>query len=222
MTLALNYSKKLELNMQKKGVVDIPKMPVRIAVDCSGSMSSLYDSGWVEDMLVVFSGAAMTFDDNKALELGFFNSSVRRTLDITEANPAEGYIQRNRIHADGGTLFVPILEEFAHPQQQKKGFLSKLLGGDRTTNVGKSYLAIITDGDAGDRMEFKRRLSLISKDVFVQIIGIGDDVPTAFLQELDDSYENVDFRYVENPHALTQDQMLDLIANEEFVEFIKD
>lgn len=224
MTMALNYSKALILNMEKKGVVDIPKMPVKLAVDSSGSMDHLYNEGWVEEMLVVFAGAAMTFDDNKALEVGFFSYDVRVTPDITEKDPAEGYLQRHRIYANGGTSFCPILDKFAAaPQKQTKGLLSRLLGSsEAVVPQGKSYLAIITDGDAGDKESFKRRLGDIPKSTFVQIIGIGHDVPTKFLQSCDDLYDNVDFRHIPDPRGLTQDAMLELIANEEFVEFIKD
>lgn len=225
MTMALNYSKALVLNMEKKGVVDIPKMPVKLAVDSSGSMDHLYNEGWVEDMLVVFAGAAMTFDDNKALEVGFFSYDVRVTPDITEKDPAEGYLQRHRIYANGGTSFCPILDKFAKTDEptQKGGFFSRILRGNNETSVvGKNYLAIITDGDASDKELFKRRLGDIPKSTFVQIIGIGHDVPTKFLQSCDDLYDNVDFRHIPDPRGLTQDAMLELIANEEFVEFIKD
>lgn len=225
MTMALNYSKALILNMEKKGVVDIPKMPVKLAVDCSGSMDRLYEDNWVEAMLVVFAGAAMTFDDNKALEIGFFNTSMRVTPDITENEPAEGYIERHRISANYGTSFCPILDKFAKADEpvQKGGFFSRILrGNNETSPVGKGYLAIITDGDAGDKESFKRRLADIPKSTFVQIIGIGHDVPTNFLQSCDDLYDNVDFRHIPDPRSLTQDAMLELIANEEFVEFIKD
>lgn len=80
--LVLDLNKKITLSLEKAGVVEVPKLEVRLAVDESGSMQDEYEAGLVDAIINRFIVAAMKFDDNKSLDVAFFSN------DITDAPAA--------------------------------------------------------------------------------------------------------------------------------------
>src|SRR5437870_11883392 len=85
-------------------------MAVKLAVDISGSMDDELRSGWVQDTVDLFLAAAMKFDDDGQMEIGFFNTSFKMYPDMTEVD-AGTYIKAQGVRANGGTAFGDVIGE---------------------------------------------------------------------------------------------------------------
>lgn len=97
----LDLNKALELNLQKAQIFTPIKMSVKLAVDKSGSMDDEFRCGWVQDTIDLFLAAAMKFDDDGKMEIGFFNTEFKRTRDVT-IDDAHTYIKKEGIYESGG------------------------------------------------------------------------------------------------------------------------
>lgn len=151
----LNLKKTFELNLTKAGI-DVPTLQAKAAIDCSGSMQDLFRTGWVNHTVDLFIGAALKFDDNGELEMGFFNNNFY-AAPVAKMEDAGKYMDTKgaKVRAYGGTCFSPIIAAFGEqPEapQPKRGFMSRLLGLKnpdpvKTDDVLRSYVGIVTDGD---------------------------------------------------------------------------
>jgi uncharacterized protein with von Willebrand factor type A (vWA) domain len=205
----LDLTKALELNLEKAQIFTPITMAVKLAVDKSGSMSDEFASGWVQDTLDLFLAAAMKFDDDGVMEIGFFNTSFDRTPDMT-VDDAHTYIRDNRIYAGGGTNFADAIKSLKG--KNKSGFFSF---GKKPTPV---YLALITDGENNDKREFEAQLDSL-ENTFVQIVGIGTGVNKRYLDAIAAKYNTVEVLYIPNPKAVDQNKFYELLLNEEFKAF---
>jgi hypothetical protein len=148
--IVLNMAKTFELNMQKKGVVTFPILRTRAAIDASGSMDNNFASGYVSTSVDRFIAAALKFDDNGELEIGFFNTRFLET-PVAVLEDAGVYMQTKArtISASGGTEFEPIVEwtleddtrEGAPGQQQESG---GFFGGLKKLSKARSRTAAST------------------------------------------------------------------------------
>lgn len=205
----LDLTKALELNLEKAQIFTPITMAVKLAVDKSGSMSDEFASGWVQDTLDLFLAAAMKFDDDGVMEIGFFNTSFDRTPDMT-VDDAHTYIRDNRIYAGGGTNFADAIKGLKG--KNKGGFFSF---GKKPTPV---YLALITDGENNDKREFEAQLDSL-ENTFVQIVAIGNGCNKRYLDAVAAKYDTVEVLYLPNPKAVDQNKFYELLLNEEFKAF---
>lgn len=205
----LDLTKALELNLEKAQIFTPITMAVKLAVDKSGSMSDEFACGWVQDTLDLFLAAAMKFDDDGKMEIGFFNTSFDRTPDMT-VDDAHTYIRDNRIYANGGTNFADAIKGLKG--KNKGGFFSF---GKKPTPV---YLALITDGENNDKREFEAQLDSL-ENTFVQIVAIGNGVNKRYLDAVAAKYDTVEVLYIPNPKAVDQNKFYELLLNEEFKAF---
>jgi hypothetical protein len=227
----LDLTKSFELALEKANIDldDIPEMAVKVAIDRSGSMGNLYPK-WVQNALDKFIITAMKFDDDGALQVGFFNNTMEITRDATE-DDIGSYINDVKIEPYGGTCFYPILKEFVdtNPKEEvKQSFFGKIFNRSKsaineTTNTPR-YITIITDGSNSD---VSNTLHFISNDLknypntFIQFISIGRGVNQELLKSYDNASNQVNWMHVEDPSKVTNDEFFELIANEEFAEFVK-
>lgn len=208
----LDLTKALELNLEKAQIFTPITMAVKLAVDKSGSMQDEFACGWVQDTLDLFLAAAMKFDDDGKMEIGFFNTSFERTPDMT-VDDAHTYIRKNRISAGGGTNFADAIKGLKG-QSGKRG----LFGFGAVKAVTPTYLALITDGDNNDRREFEAQLDSL-ENTFVQIVAIGNGVNRSYLDMIGAKYDTVEVLYISNPKSIDQNKFYELLLNEEFKAF---
>lgn len=105
----------LKIVLEKKGVKQMPIMPVTTVVDCSGSMESNYLKGNIQTVLEQMLAIAITFDDDGQLPVVLFsNESYTLSQDLNINNVLE-YL-RSQIRRDGingslwcGTEYLPAL-----------------------------------------------------------------------------------------------------------------
>lgn len=212
MATLLDLTKSLELNLQKQNFFQVPKMAVKIAVDKSGSMDDEFRSGWVQDTIDLFLAAAMKFDDDGKMEIGFFNTDFERTPDVT-AEDNEKYIRKHGIYAGGGTNFAGAIRSLGE-REKSGGFFG--FGGKVDTSK-KQYIALITDGDNGDKAEFERALDSL-ENTFVQIVAIGNGVPETYLKRVAQK-PNVEVVFLRNPKGVSVDQFYEMLLNEDLKQF---
>lgn len=245
----LDLSKKFTLNLEKAGVLIIPTLAARLAVDKSGSMDDEFRDGLVDRTIALFTAAALKFDDDGQLEMGFFNNYMERTPDATERDGGN-YLKRVRQSAGGGTSYAPIIVEFesklatkaapvaapvAAPAPEKKGFFSSLFGkkdapapapvaapasGVNECAV-RAYVGIITDGDANDNRQFEAVLAKTSGDTFFQFIAIGTGVRTEYLTGIAAKYPHVSFMHLPDPKNTSDEQFYEKLCNEKLASWIK-
>lgn len=208
----LDLTKSLELNLEKAGIFQVPIMSVKLAVDKSGSMDDEFRCGWVQDTIDLFLAAAIKFDDDGKMEIGFFNTSFDRTRDVT-VDDAHTYIRKERIYANGGTNFAGAIKGL-------KGSATKrgLFGLGKAKPVTPTYLALITDGANHDKAEFEAELDSL-ENTFVQIVAIGSGCDKRYLDYIGNKYDTVEVLYIPNPKAVDQDKFYELLLNEEFKAF---
>lgn len=239
----LDLSKKFQLNLEKVGVLQIPTMCTKLAVDESGSMDDEFRTGLVDRTIALFSGAALKFDDDGALEMGFFNTSMTLTEDALPTDNGN-YLKRVRRSAGGGTAYAPIIRAFesrlastttAAPAapEKKGGFFSGLFSRGAaapapaaTPELGdirahRSYVGIITDGDAGDERQFEAVLAKTSGDTFYQFIAIGNGVTTRYLTDVAARYPHVAFLHLPEPKKTSDDEFYKLLCNDKLASWIK-
>jgi len=239
----LDLSKKFELNLTKSGILVIPTLAARLAVDKSGSMEEEFRDGLVDRTIALFSAAALKFDDDGQLEMGFFNNYIERTPDAT-ANDNGNYLKRVRQSAGGGTSYAPIVVEFESkrvadtapaapaPAPEKKGFFSSIFGKKEEVapvatglKAGecavRAYVGIITDGDANDNRQFEAVLSKTSGDTFFQFIAIGTGVRTEYLTAIAAQYPHVSFMHLPDPKNTTDEQFYEKLCNAKLASWIK-
>lgn len=244
----LDLSKKFTLNLEKAGVLIIPTLAARLAVDKSGSMDDEFRDGLVDRTIALFSAAALKFDDDGQLEMGFFNNYMERTPDAT-ANDNGNYLRRVRQSAGGGTSYAPIIVEFESkrvtpataapaapvpaPTPEKKGFFSSIFGkkeevaapvetGPKAGECAvRAYVGIITDGDANDNRQFEAVLARTSGDTFFQFIAIGNGVQTSYLTGIAAKYPHVAFMHLPDPKRTTDDQFYEKLCNDKLAAWIK-
>lgn len=207
----LDLTKSLELNLQKAQIFTPITMSVKIAVDKSGSMDDEFRCGWVQDTIDLFLAAAMKFDDDGKMEMGFFNTSFDRTPDATVDDHGV-YVRKHGIRAGGGTSFADAIKGL-------KGSAAKRgIFGFGSKPVTPTYLALITDGENNDKPEFEAQLDSL-ENTFVQIVAIGNGCDKRYLDYIGEKYDTVEVLYIPNPKAVDQNKFYELILNEEFKAF---
>lgn len=219
--IALDLTKKFELNLEKAQIFNIPTMTTKLAVDRSGSMFEEFRDGWVDHTIDLFIAAAMKFDDNGSLDMGFFNHNFQKAPSAN-VNDIGIYTKKHRISADGGTSYVPILENMIEIEQE--GLLDKIKGlfGSKKQPKRPVYLGMITDGDSTDQIEFEQLLNkLENSGTFIQIIGLGNQLNRNYLNRLQGQFKNVSFVHLVNPKSVSDDMFYELISNEQFKNWLQ-
>lgn len=237
MSSQISLEKKLVISLEKAGfnVSKLPKAEVKALIDKSYSMKDEFESGWTQKTLDLLLAAALKFDDDGVLQVGFYNTQFDRTADMT-ASDSGTYIRKHGIYVAGGTCFAEGIRAFkagtkpasTKALEEKTGFFGKLFGSKAAPKVAEvvaesrgipTYIPMITDGDNGDKEEFERELATMS-NTFVQIIAIGTGVKKGYLDGVASKYENVAVMYLPNPSSVTEEQFYDMILNKDFKKFM--
>lgn len=218
MSTLISLTKSLNISLEKANIIKIPEMQVKLLVDKSGSMSSMFYTGWVQDTIDLFLVAALKFDDDGKLQIGFFNSSFKQLPDVVEADAGK-YIVKNGVRADGGTCFAEGIAAFKGGTREKKGFFGSMFSKAETLSTTPTYIAMITDGQCTDERQFEAQLKDLD-GTFIQIIGIGHGVDKRYLDSVASQHANVSVIYLDNPTSVTQDSFYDMILNKDLKQFI--
>lgn len=221
MSLVLDLNKKIELSLEKAGIVNVPSLEVRLAVDESGSMQDEYAAGLVDAIINRFIVAAMKFDDNQSLDVAFFNDRIREAPAALPEDVGSYLSKKFPNRRWGGTSYAPIIRQFeTRVAAPKKGLFG--LGGGQAEGTSKyrGYCATITDGDNSDKSDFERELSKTSGDTYFEFIAIGTDIHPAYLTRIAEKYKNVGFTHIKSPKTISDQEFYDALINTKFVAWL--
>lgn len=217
-----------------KGVKTAPVMRVGVALDISGSMSSIISSGALQAAFNQLMGVSVKFDDNGELDVFKFDT---RCEYVGTSKPVKGdydqYIKNNRIEDRGGTAYAPIVHEtmkffFNHDigQTAKKSIFGGLFGGKSAaaaaTDETPVLMMILTDGEPGDAREAMAALKAASSEsIYFHMVGIGGErrnFPT--IAKLADELDNVGEVYLPKLNMSDEEIYSQLICDE-LIEFVR-
>lgn len=223
MSEVLDLTKKLDLRKQK--VLDLKKSiglenqkaQVVLALDYSGSMSNLYTTGQVQDLVERILPLGMAFDDNGEVDFYIFqNSHTKLPENLTVAN-VPGYINAKvyKKFPMGGTSYAPIIKAITKDFAKKGGFLGT--GGYKKMDL-PVYVIFVTDGENDDKIEAEAAITESSKaGIFFQFVGIGSE-NFRFLKKLDSmpgrNIDNANFFSVKDLAGKTDDELYGLLLVE--------
>lgn len=218
-TLDLRKNKVLDLKKSKG--LENQKAAVVLALDFSGSMSSLYSSGKVQELVERILPLGLAFDDNGEVDFYLFHDGCMKVKENITMQNVFGYINNKVIgkYNMGGTNYAPVInaivKEFGN--SQSGGFLGfgKKSGGPLQYPV---YVMFVTDGENYDKAEAEAAVREASKHgIFFQFIGIGSE-QFNFLQKLDNMsgrfLDNANFFKVQDLSRKTDDELYGLLLNE--------
>lgn len=157
------------------------KSRVALVLDYSGSMDSLYKTGFVQELLERLMPIGIRFDDNQAIDVFLFHNQAYEIGEVT-SEEFEGFVQREITskYRMGGTEYSPVIEMVLNKYKSEKG--------------DPAYVMFITDGDCSDKASSTNSIIEAAKSgIFWQFIGIGN-AGFAFLEKLD----NMEGRVVDN------------------------
>lgn len=221
MSLVLDLNKSIQLSLDKAGVVNVPELEVRLAVDESGSMQDEYQAGLVDAFIDRFIVAAMKFDDNGSLDMAFFNDRLRTAPAAVESDVGSYIARKFPNRKWGGTNYAPIVDHFetrvAAPTKGLFGIGNKQAAG---TSKFRGYCATVTDGDNYDKSDFESALAGTSGDTFFEFIAIGTDIYPDYLTRIASKYNHVGFTHIKAPKTISDQAFYDALINPKLVAWI--
>lgn len=207
--LAIDMSKHEEnlnrvlIDMSKNKKIDLTKHTARVgmALDYSGSMSSLYDNGSVQDVINRLLPIAIKFDDNGELESWIFSNKFLR-LESVNINNYKDYVDDVILSSPlnmAGTYYAPVLND-----------IDKYYRKVEPSNI-PSFVIFITDGDNFDHSETNKVIRKLSEyNIFIQFIGIGYE-DFDYLKQLDDLdgrlHDNTGFTSIVDMNKMTDQEL---------------
>lgn len=167
--------------IKKKNIANI-KARVGLVLDFSGSMSSLYEDGTVQNIIERIIPIALNFDDNGELDFWIFENGFVRLDSITMDNFYGLAKDLMKKYDMGGTRYEPVIKD-----------VDSFYIEENPMNI-PNYVIFITDGDNSDKHKAEEIITSVSRHpIFFQFIGIGNS-SFSFLEKLDE----MDGRYVDN------------------------
>lgn len=221
----LNLRKEIVFNLSKEKGIENQKAQVVLCMDYSGSMSDLYQSGYVQDVLERIVPIAMQFDDNKEFELYLFETGCKKHNRNVTLENVGGLINREIIgkYRMGGTNYAPPIKMIKDDYTAgKKGLFSAFKKAEPLDYP--VYVIFITDGNNDDKSETESILRDISNHgVFFQFVGIGN-ARLDFLQKLDNLsgrfIDNANFFQVQNLQSMSDNDLYGKLLGE-FPDWLK-
>ncbi len=222
----INLRKEIVLNLSKQKGIENQKAQVVLCMDISGSMSSLYTSGYVQDVIERIVPVAMQFDDNQEFELYLFQNSCKKHPNNVTLKNVDGIISREiwGKYNTGGTEYAPPIKMIQNDYASggKKGFFSSFKKNEALEYP--VYVIFITDGENSDHSETEKALKEISNHgVFFQFVGIGS-AQFSFLQKLDNLsgrlIDNANFFQVQNLQTMSDNDLYSKLLGE-FPDWLK-
>lgn len=200
------------ISLEKKSGLSFADHRAKVAVvmDYSGSMSSLYRSGAVQEVLTRLMPLALRFDDNGELDVWLFHHHYYRVESMNLDN-FENYVKdeiTSKNYRMGTTSYAPVLEDV----------LRKYFVEDAATSNIPTFVVFITDGSNDDKRATNEIIKESSyKNIFIQFVGIGNE-RFEYLERLDDltgrPVDNTGFIKVSDMARLSDEQLFDLLLDQ--------
>ncbi|MDY0974813.1 VWA domain-containing protein [Massilia sp. CFBP9012] len=225
----VNLVKSAAVSLEKAGLGQ-HRAKVCLVLDISGSMSTLYRKGLVQQFAERILALGCRFDDDGEIDVFLFGRNVHRGAPMGLSNWSN-YIMRiiDKHPLEGDTRYGAALEAVRRHYFPDGG------GGERKAAVKAEvpvYVMFVTDGSTSDKPLTERQLRWASHEpIFWQFMGIGKgrkskakalanfaDSDFPFLEKLDELdgrlIDNADFFSVASPDEHSDGALYDLLMNE--------
>lgn len=229
--MQLDLKKKAEavqLVLTKRGINTAPTMRVFAAIDISGSMGYIFNSGAMQKAFDQVLGIAVKFDDNGELDVWAFDDRSYRAPSATAEDYGK-YIGESKGKGKfghwpyGGTQYAPVLQDmvdFGFPNAKPKGIFG--FGAKKAPQGDPVMILFFTDGEPGDGNAAERIIKKCSEErtnVYFNLVGIGS-ARFELLDRLAREYDNCGFTAFSGLDRSDAEVYDDLI-NDELIAFIK-
>lgn len=229
MTNLIDLTKKVGIVLEKKKLTGV-KAEIILAIDQSGSMSSLYKNGTVQQIVERLLAIGMNMDANKEIDVFQFNNGANFVGTATEVNHAT-FVKDTKMTVSGGTKYAPVMELIVskygialsgNQEPAKKSLFGGLFSKKAIEIPIKpehpTFVLFITDGNNSDKSEATRIVrESANQPIFWQFVGIGKE-KFAFLQKLDDLkdryVDNADFFKISNVAKVSDEELYDKLLTE--------
>lgn len=204
------------IDLKKKSGLDSQKAQVILALDYSGSMSTLYRNGTVQDVVERVLPFGLAFDDNGEVDFYLFENGSKKMPDNITLKNLDGYINNKVMgkYSMGGTEYAPVLKQIFKDFSNKKG----LFGFGKTEVQDPVYIIFITDGENSDHSATESIVKEMSNyGFFIQFVGIGYE-QFRFLDKLDNlsgrKIDNANFFKIKDIKAESDSSLYSSLMNE--------
>lgn len=213
----IDLKKTAKISLEKKGI-DQVTAKVALAIDISGSMSSLFRTGTVQKTCERLLGLAMNLDDNQAADIFLFGQDSYSIGELTEENFSNFVSKKisNKYDLEPDTKYAGVISDiinFYHPDSEvvpkNKNIFSRIFSSKSKPDVSTgaisepAYVLFLTDGDNSDYAATEDLIKQASNlGIFWQFVGIGGS-SFKFLEKLD----NMTGRYIDNANFFSLDDL---------------
>lgn len=225
----VNLVKSAAVSLEKAGLAQ-HRAKVCLVLDISGSMSTLYRKGLVQQFAERILALGCRFDDDGEIDVFLFGRNVHQGAPMGLSNWSN-YIKHiiDKHPLEGDTRYGAAIEAV------RRHYFPDGFGGERKAAVKAEvpvYVMFVTDGSTSDKPLTERQLRWASREpIFWQFMGIGKgrkskakalvnfaDSDFPFLEKLDDldgrMIDNADFFAVASPDEHSDGALYDLLMNE--------
>lgn len=224
----LDLSKKAKVSLEKVGLQN-HNAKVALCLDISGSMSSLYRSGKIQEFAERILALGTRFDDDGAIDIFLFGMNSHDAGELTIDN-FNGFVNRliKQYPLEGSTYYGKAMKTI-----REHYFGSAAKRNNPITNNVPIYVMFVTDGATFDENETIGHIQSSSYEpIFWQFMAIGKSnkgvkrrgifsifqSDFSFLEELDNLtgryIDNADFFSVEDPLLVSDNELYDLLMQE--------
>lgn len=226
--MSISLEKRAEtvgITLEKRGLKKAPIMRVAAGIDISGSMLDEFEDGSVQHAFDQLMGISLKFDDNGEIDVWAFNTRSHRAPSAVPEDYNK-YIGTRRgqgkfgFWPDGGTNYAPVLRDIITEMfpEEKKGFFNF---SKKPSDNSPVMVLFITDGEPSDGIEAARVIANArDKNIYFQLIGVGNDCRFTTLKKIADDYDNAGFVQLINV-KMTDEQLYDILISQELVNFIQ-
>lgn len=212
----LSLTKKAAATLEKRGLGE-HTAKVALCLDISGSMYRLYKTGQVQQLAERVLALALRFDDDGEVDVFLFGAKAYQDSPMNLENHQSYVDDMLKMHKlEAGTRYGRAMEllrqHYLGAADQRSSPLPQPV---------PVYVMFVTDGATTDQDLTREQLTSSSfEPMFWQFMAIGrpGDPAFSFLERLDDlpgrHLDNADFFAVENPTAISDDELFDLLMTE--------
>lgn len=226
--------KKVDISLAKANLTN-HQAKVALCLDISLSMTSLYNSGKIQRLAEKILALGCRFDDDGSIDIFLFGANAHNPGEMTVDNfPNFIHTILHQYPLEGWTYYGKVMKEI------RNFYFPDGRGELRNSGIPANqpvYVMFVTDGATADEQDTKQHLKWSSYEpIFWQFMAIGKsskDVKSkgiggwfakamtsdfSFLEQLDEMkngyLDNADFFSVEDPEAIADEELYDLLTTE--------
>lgn len=230
MSIIVNLRKDVDVVLQKRGVPNNVKVQAGLSIDVSGSMSSLYSKGIVQETVTRLLAVASRFDDNGEMDMWSFCDEFNRLAPVNEQDFStyveKEIINNKKVSKWSGTQYAGVLNDikaYYFGSDKPTGLIGGLFGKNKKA-VSSSKLPVlinfVVDGGCNDTEKVVDFFDNMTSPLYVNFVGIGS-ANFSFIDFIADKYSNVGFVKISDLSQLTPEELYTAILTEELSEWLK-